>query len=109
MRWYPPKGTDRVGRGTQQATFNHLPEVFSHQGGPSGLEVCKCDTHLQEVLEKGSGEQQACQPDLGGGELMEQIILSALMQHLPDHQGIRTSQQGLGKGKCCLTNLISTQ
>ncbi|NWT77802.1 LIN1 transcriptase, partial [Lanius ludovicianus] len=41
------------------------------------------------------------------GKVMEQFILSAIMQHLQDGQGIRTSQQGFTKGRSCLTNLIS--
>ena len=38
---------------------------------------------------------------------MEQIILSAIMQHVQDNQVIRPSQHGLMKGRSCLTNLIS--
>ena len=38
---------------------------------------------------------------------MEQIILSAIMQHVQDNQVIRPSQHGFMKGKSCLTNLIS--
>ena len=39
--------------------------------------------------------------------MMEQIILSAITQHVQDNQGIRPSQHGFMKGKSCLTNLIS--
>lgn len=35
-------------------------EVLSNQGGPSWREVNKCDTHLQEEMEEGSEELQAC-------------------------------------------------
>ncbi|KAK4830696.1 LOW QUALITY PROTEIN: hypothetical protein QYF61_012865 [Mycteria americana] len=38
---------------------------------------------------------------------MEQIILSAIMQHIQDNQVIRASQHGFMKGRSCLTNLIS--
>ncbi|KAK4823752.1 hypothetical protein QYF61_006048 [Mycteria americana] len=38
---------------------------------------------------------------------MEQIILSAITQHVQDNQVIRPSQNGFMKGKSCLTNLIS--
>ena len=38
---------------------------------------------------------------------MEQIILSAIMQHTEDNQVIRPSQHGFMKGRPCLTNLIS--
>ena len=38
---------------------------------------------------------------------MERFILSALTRHVKDNQGIRPSQHGFMKGRCCLTNLIS--
>jgi len=38
---------------------------------------------------------------------MEQIILSAITQHVQDNQVIRPSQHGFVKGRSCLTNLIS--
>ncbi|GAB0185423.1 mitochondrial enolase superfamily member 1 [Grus japonensis] len=38
---------------------------------------------------------------------MEQIILSAITQHVQDNQAIRPSQYGFMKGRSCLTNLIS--
>ncbi|KAK4814242.1 hypothetical protein QYF61_012738 [Mycteria americana] len=41
------------------------------------------------------------------GKLMEQIILSAITQHVEDNQGIKPSQYGFRKGRSCLTNLIS--
>ncbi|PKU46081.1 rna-directed dna polymerase from mobile element jockey-like [Limosa lapponica baueri] len=41
------------------------------------------------------------------GKIMEQIILSAIMQHMKDAQVIRPSQHGFMKGRSCLTNLIS--
>ncbi|XP_054034985.1 uncharacterized protein LOC128899525, partial [Dryobates pubescens] len=41
------------------------------------------------------------------GKIMEQVILSAITQHLKDGQGIRPSQHGFRKGRSCLTNLIS--
>jgi len=43
----------------------------------------------------------------GPGKVMEQIILSAIMQHTRDDQVIRPSQQGFVKDRSCLTNLIS--
>lgn len=49
-------------------------------------------------------ERQVCQPDLlCQGKVTEQIILTAMQ----DNQGIRSSQFGFMKGRCCLTNLIS--
>ncbi|GAB0208743.1 mitochondrial enolase superfamily member 1 [Grus japonensis] len=41
------------------------------------------------------------------GKVMEQIILSAIMQHIQDNQVIRPSQHGFIKGRSSLTNLIS--
>jgi len=38
---------------------------------------------------------------------MERFILSTLTRHVEDNQGIRPSQHGLMKGRCCLNNLIS--
>ncbi|GAB0208172.1 mitochondrial enolase superfamily member 1 [Grus japonensis] len=41
------------------------------------------------------------------GKVMEQIILSAITQHVQDTQVIRPSQHGFMKGRSCLSNLIS--
>ncbi|GAB0208615.1 mitochondrial enolase superfamily member 1 [Grus japonensis] len=41
------------------------------------------------------------------GKVMEQIILSDIMQHVQDNQVIRSSQHGFMKGRSSLTNLIS--
>ncbi|KAK4828051.1 hypothetical protein QYF61_023089 [Mycteria americana] len=41
------------------------------------------------------------------GKVMEQISLSAIMQHVQDNQVIRPSQHGFMKGRSCLTKLIS--
>ncbi|GAB0180869.1 mitochondrial enolase superfamily member 1 [Grus japonensis] len=41
------------------------------------------------------------------GKIMEQIILSAITQHVQDNQVIRPSQHGFMKGRSCLTSLIS--
>ncbi|KAK4831226.1 hypothetical protein QYF61_016324 [Mycteria americana] len=43
------------------------------------------------------------------GKLMEQIILSAITQHVEDNQGIKPSQHGFRKGRSCLTNLLLQQ
>ncbi|GAB0190170.1 mitochondrial enolase superfamily member 1 [Grus japonensis] len=40
-------------------------------------------------------------------KVMEQIILSAITQHVQVNQVIRPSQHGFIKGRSCLTNLIS--
>ncbi|TRZ07038.1 hypothetical protein HGM15179_020067, partial [Zosterops borbonicus] len=41
------------------------------------------------------------------GKIMDQFILSVIMQHLQDGQGLRPSQHGFRRGRSCLTNLIS--
>ncbi|KAJ7414616.1 RNA-directed DNA polymerase from mobile element jockey-like protein [Willisornis vidua] len=61
--------------------------------------------------------KKGCKEDLGSyrpvsltlvpGKVMEQIILSAITQHIQDGQGLRPSQHGFRKGRSCLTNLIS--
>lgn len=59
------------------------------------METCECHAHLQEGLNGGSWELQACQPDLSTEEgHMEQIILSEITKHVWDNQGIRSSQHG---------------
>ena len=42
------------------------------------------------------------------GKIMEQIILSAIMQHVQDNQVIRPCQHGFMKDRSCLTLLISS-
>ncbi|KAF4796721.1 hypothetical protein TURU_081880 [Turdus rufiventris] len=41
------------------------------------------------------------------GEVMEQVLLSAIMWHVQGKEMIRPSQHGFMKGKSCLTNLVS--
>lgn len=44
---------------------------------------------------------------LNSGKVEEQIVLSAITQHVQDNQGIRTSQHAFLKGRSGLTNPIS--
>ena len=52
------------------------------------------------------GNYSPVSPTSVPGKVMEQFILSAIMQHLQDGQGIRPSQYGFRRGRSCLTNLI---
>jgi len=60
----PKFASEGAGGNDCQATFHHLSAVLVNQGSPRLLETCQCDTHLQEGLEGGSRELQACQRDL---------------------------------------------
>ncbi|KAJ7402025.1 hypothetical protein BTVI_90218 [Pitangus sulphuratus] len=40
-------------------------------------------------------------------KIMEQIFLGTVMQHIQNNQGIRPSQHGFRKDRCCLTNLTA--
>lgn len=62
------------------------------------------------MAERGFGELQVCQPDLSGqGKVTEQVTLTAIMWPMQDNQGIRPSQLGFMRGRCCLTNLTSSR
>jgi len=54
-----------------------------------------------------SGNYRPLSLTLVPGKIMEQIVLSALIRHVQDNQGIRPSQHGFMKGRSCLTKLIS--
>lgn len=41
------------------------------------------------------------------GNIMEQILLNAIMQHLQDNQDIRPRQHGFVKDRSCFTNMVS--
>ena len=55
----------------------HLSAILVNRGGPRGLEACQCDAHLQERSEGGSGELQACQPDLSTREDYGMVCLES--------------------------------
>ncbi|KAK4810169.1 LOW QUALITY PROTEIN: hypothetical protein QYF61_010481 [Mycteria americana] len=67
--------------------------------------------NVTPIFKKGwkedSGNYRSVSLTLVVGKLMEQIILSAITQHVEDNQGIKPSQHGFRKGRSCLTNLIS--
>ena len=96
-RWDPPEGAEGAVGSAHQATLHHTSAVVLGKWGRSQMTGdCQCDDHLQEGLE-GRPELQACQPDLGKGKAMEQIILNAITQHVRDNRGIRRSQHAFMK------------
>lgn len=44
---------------------------------------------------------------LGPGKIMEQVTLSAVLQHVPNNQGIEPCQHGFVKDRSCFTHLNS--
>jgi len=64
----PPESDEGAGRGDGEDILHNLSAVLANRGGPRWLVDRQCNTHLQEGLEGGSRELQACQPDLGAGE-----------------------------------------
>ncbi|PKU35037.1 rna-directed dna polymerase from mobile element jockey-like [Limosa lapponica baueri] len=103
--------------GIHPRVLRELAEVFAkplsiiyQQSWLTGEVLLHCDTHLQEGLEGGSRELQACQPDLGSREgyrAAHLLILRAITQHVQDKRVTRSSQHEFMKGRSSLTNLIS--
>jgi len=81
------QGAAGAGGSAHQATFHRVSAVLAKQGGPTSLEVSKCDAHLQAGPEGGPWELQACQPDLGAGEGYE-------ADHVECHHAAHTGQLG---------------
>lgn len=52
----PPKGNKGTGISAHKVTFNHLLEVLPNWGGPSLLQVSKCDVCFKEEPEGMTGQ-----------------------------------------------------
>ncbi|KAK4825821.1 hypothetical protein QYF61_002944 [Mycteria americana] len=63
--------------------------------------------NVTPIYKKGQKEDQGNYRPVSLTSVMEQIILSAIMQHVQDNQVIRPSQHGFMKSRSCLTDLIS--
>lgn len=83
-------------------TLHFVSTILANLGDSSWLKVIKCDSHLQERLEGGSGQLQVCQSDLCGREGHGRDHLEGY--HNP---GIRLRQKWFMKGRSCSTNPIS--
>jgi len=74
---------------------------------PDGWRIASV-THVYKKGQKDdSGNYRPVSLTSVVGKIMEQLILSALIRHVQDNQGIRPNQHGFMKGKSCLTNLVS--
>lgn len=107
-RWDPLEGTKGAGKSDCWATFCHPSAILVKQGDPRWLEICHCDTHSQEGLERENlGNYSLDCLIMASEKAMEQIILNVITQHVQDNQGMTLSQYGFMKGKSCSINLIS--
>lgn len=77
-----------------QDTFHCLPAVLANLGDPSWLEVSKCDAHVPERLEGGSGGSSSLTSGLG--KVME-IIQSAITSMHSTTRRPGLARVGLGK------------
>lgn len=71
------------------------------------MEVSQSDTHLQEGCKEDPGNYRPASLTSVLGNVMEQIVCSAIMHHVQRNQVIRPCQHEFEKGRSCLTNTIS--
>ncbi|PKU42528.1 rna-directed dna polymerase from mobile element jockey-like [Limosa lapponica baueri] len=105
--------------GIHSRVLRELEEVFSEplsiiyqQSWQIGVVPADwCLANVTPIHEKGRkddpGNYRPVSLTLVPGKVMEQIILSAIMQRMKDTQAIRPSQHGFMRSRSCLTNLIS--
>ena len=74
---------------------------------PVGWRLANVTPIYKKGQKKDPGNYRPVSLTLMPGKVMEQTILSTIMWHVQDNQGIRPSQEGFMKGRSCLTNLIS--
>jgi len=86
---------------------DYYPLVISNWRGPRGLEVCQCDSYLQESHKEDLGNYRLVSLTSVPGKVMELNVLRENTQCVQDNWGIRLSQYGFTKGWSYLTNLTS--
>jgi len=74
---------------------------------PDGWRITSMTPIYKKGRKEDPGNYRPVSLTLVLGKIMKQFILSALTRHVKDYQGIRPTQHGFMKGRCCLTNLIS--
>lgn len=90
-----------------QGHFSNLSAVLTVWGGPDKLEVSKCDAVYKKGQKKNLDNYSPVSLTWVPRKAMEQIILSAIMWHIQDNQGIRLSQLACLNGRSCLANSVS--
>jgi len=78
----------------------------STTNAPYGRRLANVIVTYKKGLKEDPGNYRPVILILVSGKIVEQIMLSAILQHVQDIWGIRCSQHGYMKGKSCLTNMI---
>ncbi|KAK4811461.1 LOW QUALITY PROTEIN: hypothetical protein QYF61_006395 [Mycteria americana] len=101
----------RVLRELAEALTKPLPILYQQSWltgeVPADCRLANVTPIFKEGQKEDPGNYRAVSLTSVPGKLMEQIILSAITQHVRDNQVISPSQHGFMKAKSCLTNLIS--
>ncbi|PKU41876.1 rna-directed dna polymerase from mobile element jockey-like [Limosa lapponica baueri] len=107
-----PDGTHpRVLRELVDALTQPLSIIYQQSWLTREVPVDESLANVMLIYKKGQKEYprnyRPVSPTSVPGDLMEQIILSAITWYVQDKQVIRPSQHRVMKGRSCLTNLIS--